>query len=60
VGSSLVVTPAADIPVAAKRAGAKLAIINIDPTPLDDMADYVISEPAGDVLTEILVLMKKS
>ncbi len=60
VGSSLVVTPAADIPVMAKRAGAKLAIINIDPTPLDDIADYVISEPAGNILTEILGLVKKS
>ena len=60
VGSSLVVTPAADIPVTAKRGGAKLAILNIDPTPLDDIADYVISEPAGDVLTEILDLVKKS
>ncbi len=60
VGSSLVVTPAADIPVMAKRGGAKLAILNIDPTPLDDIADYVISEPAGDILSEILDLVKKS
>ncbi len=60
VGSSLVVTPAADIPVTAKRGGAKLAILNIDPTPLDDIADYVISEPAGDVLTEVLDLVKES
>ena len=60
IGSSLVVTPAADIPVTAKRGGAKLAIINIDPTPLDDIADYVISEPAGDILSEILSLVKKS
>ncbi|MCJ7581791.1 MAG: NAD-dependent deacylase [Candidatus Aminicenantes bacterium] len=60
IGSSLVVNPAADIPVTAKRGGAKLAIINIDPTPLDDIADYVISEPAGDTLSEILSLVKKS
>ncbi len=60
IGSSLVVTPAADIPVTAKRGGAKLAILNIDPTPLDDIADYVIAEPAGDVLSEVLDLMKKS
>ena len=60
VGSSLVVTPAADIPVTAKRGGAKLAILNIDPTPLDDYADYVIREPAGEVLTKILDLVKKS
>jgi len=60
VGSSLVVTPAADIPVIAKRGGAKLAILNIDPTPLDEIADYVISEPAGDTLSEILSLVKKA
>jgi NAD-dependent deacetylase len=58
VGSSLVVRPAADIPFIAKRGGAKLAIFNIDPTPLDDIADYVISGPAGDTLTEILDLVK--
>jgi NAD-dependent deacetylase len=50
VGSSLVVYPAADIPMRAKQAGAKLAIINKDSTPLDTVADYVINEAAGKVL----------
>ena len=50
VGSSLVVYPAADIPLRAKQAGAKLAIINIDSTPLDSVADYVINDAAGKVL----------
>ena len=54
VGSSLVVYPAADIPLRAKQAGAKLAIINIDSTPLDSMADYVINEAAGKVLPQIV------
>ena len=57
VGSSLVVYPAADIPVRAKRAGAKMAIFNIDPTPLDDMAEYVFHERASQTLDAVLNLM---
>ncbi|UCE41302.1 MAG: NAD-dependent deacylase [Candidatus Aminicenantes bacterium] len=54
VGSSLVVYPAADIPLRAKRAGAKLAIINKGGTPLDSVADFVINEAAGLVLPQLL------
>lgn len=39
IGTSLQVQPAASFPVIAKRSGALLAIINRDPTPLDDFAD---------------------
>ena len=39
IGSSLVVTPAADLPVLAKESGARLVIINREPTPLDGIAD---------------------
>jgi NAD-dependent deacetylase len=53
VGSSLVVYPAADIPLRARQRGAKLAIINKGSTPLDLMADYVIDDPAGTVLPQI-------
>lgn len=59
VGSSLVVYPAADIPLRAKQAGAKLAIINIDSTPLDSMADYVINDAAGKVLPQIVLGLTK-
>lgn len=54
VGSSLVVYPAANIPLRAKQAGAKLAIINIDSTPLDSVADYVINDTAGKFLPLII------
>lgn len=54
VGSSLVVYPAANIPLAAKQAEARLAIINKDPTPLDDVADYSIHEEAGKILGQVL------
>lgn len=60
VGSSLVVYPAADIPVQAKRAGAKLVIINKDPTPLDSVADYVLREASGEVLPKVVQYMKES
>ncbi|MGC8477709.1 MAG: SIR2 family NAD-dependent protein deacylase [Acetobacteraceae bacterium] len=50
VGSSLVVWPAAGLPVAAKRAGAALAIVNREPTALDDLADLTVRGEIGAVL----------
>lgn len=60
VGSSLVVYPAADIPMRAKQRGATLAIINKEGTPLDHLADYVINEEAGNILSEIVQSLKDS
>ena len=57
VGSSLVVHPAADIPVAASRSGAQLIIVNAEPTPFDSVADVVIHGRAGEVLPQILNLL---
>jgi NAD-dependent deacetylase len=54
VGSSLVVHPAADIPLAAVRSGATLIIVNAEPTPFDSLAEVVIHGRAGEVLPEIL------
>ncbi|HKY07057.1 MAG TPA: Sir2 family NAD-dependent protein deacetylase [Candidatus Binatia bacterium] len=48
LGSSLQVQPAASFPVIAKRAGALLAIINRDPTPLDEIADFVHHGAIGE------------
>jgi len=59
VGSSLVVQPAASMPVIAKRSGAKLVIINRDPTPCDDMADLVLHDQAGPTLGAILEHVKE-
>ena len=56
VGSSLVVYPAADIPVVAMRSGARSIIVNAEPTPLDAVADVVIHGRAGEVLPEIVEL----
>ncbi len=54
VGSSLVVYPAAGLPVAAKRSGAKLVILNRDPTELDDHADLVLNAEIGPTMARIV------
>ncbi len=59
IGSSLVVQPAASMPLVAKRNGAKLVIINRDPTPYDDMADSVIHGQAGPTMASIMEKVKK-
>jgi NAD-dependent deacetylase len=50
VGSSLIVKPAAQLPILAKREGARLAIVNRTPTPLDDLADVRVAAEAGPTL----------
>jgi NAD-dependent deacetylase len=50
LGSSLVVYPAAGFPLIAKRNGAKLAIVNRDPTEMDRQADLVLHDEIGAVL----------
>ena len=52
IGSSLVVYPAAGFPVIAKRNGAQLVIINRETTDLDDLADLVIQDEIGPVLSK--------
>lgn len=53
IGSSLVVTPAAELPVLAKESGARLLILNREPTPLDGIADSVIRAAIGEVIQQI-------
>jgi NAD-dependent deacetylase len=50
-GSSLVVYPAAGFPLVAKKHGARLVILNRDPTEQDDYADLVIRGGIGPVLS---------
>jgi len=54
IGSSLVVWPAAGFPLRAKQNGAKLVILNREPTDLDDIADLIIRQDIGDVLEAFL------
>ena len=54
VGSSLVVYPAAYVPVYAKEAGARLVIVNLTPTPLDLAADVLVPGLAGQVMSRLV------
>ena len=54
IGSSLVVWPAAGFPLAAKRNGARLVIINRDETEFDDIADLVLHDDIGAVLAPFI------
>lgn len=56
LGSSLVVYPAASIPLQAVHSGAKLIIINRDETPLDSSADLVIHDSVSKVLSRAMEL----
>ena len=53
VGTSLQVYPVAGLVPVAKAAGARLIIVNAEPTPFDHVADAVIHEPIGTVLPQI-------
>ena len=59
IGSSLVVTPAANMPGYAWRNGAKLIILNQGETPYDDEADLRFSDLIEDVLPKIVESVKK-
>jgi NAD-dependent deacetylase len=53
VGTSLQVYPVAGAVPAAKEAGARVVIVNAEPTPFDDIADAVIRAPIGATLSQI-------
>ena len=59
VGTSLQVYPAAYLPAVAKQRGAKLVIINMEPTPFDEAADVVIQAKAGEALPAIVEIVKE-
>ncbi|MEU3255098.1 Sir2 family NAD-dependent protein deacetylase [Streptomyces sp. NPDC006997] len=54
VGTSLQVQPAAGLAGVAADHGARLVIVNAEPTPYDDLADEVIREPIGTALPALL------
>ena len=54
IGSSLVVWPAAGFPLAAKRNGAQLVIINRDETEFDEIADLVLHADIGETLAPFI------
>jgi NAD-dependent deacetylase len=54
VGTSLQVQPAAGLAGVAADHGARLLIVNAEPTPYDELADEVVREPIGTALPEVL------
>ena len=58
IGTTAIVYPAAYIPMTAKQYGAYLVEINIESTDLSYQADYSIFGKAGEILPEILQLIK--
>lgn len=60
VGTSLAVHPAAGLCDVARQAGARLVIVNAEPTPYDRVADAVVQEPIGDVLPRLVASASRS
>ena len=54
VGTSLTVQPAAHLSAVARESGARLVIVNAQPTPYDDMAGAVLRDPIGEALPAIV------
>jgi NAD-dependent deacetylase len=60
IGSTLVIYPAAYIPTYATEAGAKLAIVNLTPTPFDQHAEVVIRGKAGEIMSTVMEKVRLS
>jgi NAD-dependent deacetylase len=54
VGTSLQVYPIASVVPLAKRAGARVVIVNAEPTPFDDLADAVFNDSISEVLPKLV------
>lgn len=59
IGSSLVVQPAASLPGTARRAGAKLILVNLAPTPYDDLMDLIFIDKASPTMAAIMGELRK-
>jgi NAD-dependent deacetylase len=54
VGTSLQVWPVAGLTEIAVAHGARVVIVNAEPTPFDDLADLVVREPIGTALPRLV------
>lgn len=59
IGSSLVVMPAAQLPVAAAQSGAPVVLVNREPTPLDHLAAVVLRGSAGCLMSQLIDAVEK-
>jgi NAD-dependent deacetylase len=56
VGTSLAVHPAAGLVDIAVGHGARIVVVNAEPTPYDDVADLVVREPIGVALPRLVAV----
>ncbi|MFC1903855.1 NAD-dependent deacetylase [Chloroflexota bacterium] len=54
IGSTLIVYPAAYMPIYAINAGARLVIVNLSPTPMNEQATVLIRAKAAETMTKII------
>jgi len=54
IGSSLVVSPANQLPILAKQSGAKVIILNLEETQMDEVADVIIHGKAGEIMPKLV------
>jgi NAD-dependent deacetylase len=54
IGTSVTVYPAAGLVAVARQSGARVAVLNPDPTPADELAEWVLRGPAGQILPRLL------
>ncbi len=59
IGSTLIVYPAAYMPIYATNAGAKLVIINLSSTPMDKQATVLIRAKAGETMAKVIKRLKE-
>ena len=54
IGTSALVYPAAGLVQLARQSGAHVVIVNSDVTPADELAEWILRGPAGEILPRLL------
>jgi NAD-dependent deacetylase len=54
IGTSASVYPAAGLVQVAHQSGARVVIVNPDPTPADELAEWILGGPAGEILPRLV------
>src|SRR5262249_8310523 len=54
IGTSGLVSPAAEMPMTVKQLGGKVIEVNPDDTPISEIADLKLSGPSGEILPQIV------
>ena len=54
IGTSAMVYPAAGLAQVARDAGAKVAVVNLEPSGIDNLADWILRGPSGEILPRLL------